>query len=355
MNNPPSRREERKLEHIKYSLEMMDGPVTSGFEDVELVHQALPELDLEGVEIGAQFLGKELRLPLVINALTGGTEKTTEINRSLARVARETGVGMAVGSQAAALENRGVEESFRVAREENPHGLLLANVGASTPWQSASRAVEMIEADGLQLHLNVPQELAMAEGDRSFRSILANIATIVQRVPVPVVVKEVGFGISREAIIGLFAAGVRYVDVGGQGGTNFVAIERARWPEEPGGPPSHWGIPTAVSLLEAAGTGLPLQLIASGGIRSPLDTAKAIALGAHLVGVAGPMLRVLITQSETVLTELIKRWQSELQTIMLMAGAGRVVDLARLPVVITGKTREWLSQRGIDTAKYARR
>ncbi len=354
MNNHPPQREQRKLDHIKYSLELVDGPSTSGFEEIHLIHQATPELDLSDIDPSIELFGKRLSFPLVINALTGGVAEAKAINHSLARVSSRLGVAMAVGSQAAALENTDLQETFQVARKANPRGVLMANVSALTSYKDARRAVEMLEADALQVHLNVPQELAMGEGDRHFRGVLQNIGELVQNVGVPVVVKEVGFGISRETAGKLFGRGVRYLDLGGQGGTNFIAIEHRR-----AGHgyqiPLDWGISTAASLVEVSSLRLPMFLIASGGIRHPLDMVKAMALGAGLIGVAGPFLRTLITQSEDSLQKQLQWWRQCFIVLMLMVGASRVADLAHCPLVIYGRLREWMQQRGITMTEYGKR
>ena len=355
-NNEEARiRQSRKLEHIKCSLVLSDGPVSNGLEDVFLVNQSLPELDLEEVDVSFRFGAKTLQIPLIINAITGGHQETACINQALSRVACRAGVAMAVGSQKAALEDKRQRASFSVVRQENPEGVIMANIGASATPEEAEEAIDMIAADALQIHLNVPQELAMPEGERSFRGYLDNIEKIVQRVKVPVIVKEVGFGLSREAAGLLYRRGVKWLDTGGQGGTNFIAIERERGSECLSSEFNYWGIPTAISLLEALSLRLPLKIIASGGIRTSLEIAKCLALGAEMVGIAGYYLRLLLTRSEEVLLEEIQRCREELRAIMLMLGAADLAALRSCPVVIVGRCQEWLRQRGIDTASYARR
>jgi len=349
-------RSQRKLDHIKYSIECEDGPVTSGFEDFLLVHQSIPaSANLTIKSTSAGFLGKILSQPLIINAMTGGIDEAVKINRALAEVAKETGIALAVGSQAAALENTTVDESFKVVRKANPDGLILANLSALASWEKALQAVEMICADGLQLHLNIPQELVMKEGDRGFELLLDNINDIVTRVPVPVIAKEVGFGFSRETVFSLFGCGIRNIDIGGQGGTNFIAIEQMRRGPEDISSLYHWGLPTSVSLLETISTGLPFTIVASGGIRSALDVAKSLVAGAHAVGVAAPFLRTLLKKSQEILEREIINWQSELQNIMLLMGAEHISQLRKKPMIITGKTKLWLDQRGISSLGFGLR
>jgi len=273
-------RQTRKLDHIKYALQMDDPFGDNGFSDIHLIHQSLPELAFEEVDPATVFLNKKIAAPLLINAMTGGNKELAKINQSMARIARKTRIAMAVGSQKAGLEDPELRFTYTIAREENPDGVLLANLSASCLPEEADAAVEMIKADGMQLFLNAPQELVMEEGERDFRHILRNIRAIQERVRVPVIVKEVGFGMSKETITRLYEAGVRYVDVGGSGGTNFIYIENCRQQgKDSRSEITHWGIPTAISLLEGLSLQLPVSFIASGGITSVLEAAKALALG----------------------------------------------------------------------------
>ncbi|MCL6635678.1 MAG: type 2 isopentenyl-diphosphate Delta-isomerase [Peptococcaceae bacterium] len=348
-------RQNRKIDHLRYAVRAWGRPGENGFEDICPVHQALPELDPGEVDTSVSFLGKRLEAPLLINAMTGGHPAVKEINRSLARVARESGIAMAVGSQQAALDDPRVRDTFTVARDENPGGVLLANVSAATPPELVAGAVEMIRADGVQLHLNAAQELLMTEGERSFKGVLANIERVVSQSAVPVVVKEVGCGLSRDTVAELSMAGVRYVDTGGRGGTSFAVIEMLRSGREDADCWSGWGIPTAASLIEIAGAGLPVFIIASGGLASGLDVARALALGAGLAGMAGHLLKVLLEQSEGALLERVNTLIGDLRRAMLLTGSRNLRELAAKPVVITGKTAEWLTRRGVDIGQYARR
>ena len=346
-------RKTRKLEHIKYAVELDAGDdASAGFEDISFIHNALPELKRDEIDCSCVFMGKKLHAPLMINAITGGHAEVTEINRGLAKVAAATGIAMAVGSQRAALDDPDVRQTFAVAREENRKGLLFANLNALCTLEEANQAIEMIDADGIQLHLNVSQELVMREGETNFIGIRENIKQLVRNLPVPVLVKEVGFGLSREVVAALFEAGVCYIDVSGRGGTNFAAIEGRR-----GGVAGlhlkKWGIPTAISLLETMSTGLPLAVVASGGLRSSLDIALALAAGASLTAIAGPFLKVLVEEGEDKLINLVEALISGLEQIMLLTGAANLLALKEKPIVITGHTAEWLQRRGIDIGLYA--
>jgi isopentenyl-diphosphate delta-isomerase len=348
-------RQSRKLDHLKYSLALADGPGTNGFADFSLVHNCLPGLAWADVTLTTAVAGLPLSHPVIINAITGGAADVSGINAQLAELAKLTGAAMAVGSQYAALENPAVCESYRIVRTVNPHGLLFANLGAHATPDQAVRAVAMIGADALQIHLNAAQELAMSEGDRDFSGYLENIAAIAAACPVPVIAKEVGAGIAREQAAALVRAGVRAIDTGGAGGTNFVAIEAARSAAELPPDTISWGIPAAVSAVEVASVLPPaVDLIVAGGIRTPLEAVKALALGGRAVAVAAPAVRLLRGKSLTEAVAWFEAFLAEMRRYMLLVGARRVSDLPSVPLVITGNSKEWLNQRGIDTARFAR-
>lgn len=340
---------------MKFAVQAGGKPGENGFGDICLVHQALPEMDLSSVETSTFFLGKKLEVPLIINAMTGGHQAAREVNRSLARAAKENGIAMAVGSQQAALEDPAMLETYSVAREENLEGCLLANVSAGTRPELVKAAAEMIGADGVQLYLNAAQEMAMVEGDRNFKGTLANIEKVVALSDVPVIVKETGCGLSRETVSALYRVGVRFVDIGGRGGTNFVQIENLRSGREYSGVWEHWGITTAVSLIEGLSLSEPIYFIASGGLANGLDVAKALALGAGLAGMAGKILQVLTENSEAALRKYIQNVIEDLRKVMLMTGAKNIAGLTKKPVIIKGETAECLTRRGVEINGYARR
>jgi isopentenyl-diphosphate delta-isomerase len=324
-----------------------DGPGSSGFEDVYLLHDSISDLDLEEIDLGINFLGKTISYPVLINALTGGTDQAKNINYILACMANKFGLAMAVGSMTIAMEDPALWDSFTIVREMNPNGIILANLGANSSWHQARKAVEMIEADGLQIHFNIPQELAMGEGDRNFRGIIDNVSRIVDACPVPVIAKEVGFGFSRETVEKLFAAGVRIFDNGGQGGTNFLPIEDQRngmFDHQL----DHWGIPTAISLAEIVSLHLPVQVVASGGIRTALDIAKAIAMGADMAGITGLFLKILLNEGQDELDRKIESLLYQLRSVFLISGARDCTAIRTKPLLILGKTAEWLRARNID-------
>lgn len=243
-------RSERKWEHIDYALKTGQSR-QSGFDDITFVHQSLPECSTELISIDTKIGELSLSSPIFINAMTGGGgNKTLEINRALAIAARETNIAMAVGSQMSAIKNELEADTYKIVRAENPKGIIIANLGSEATLEEAKRACDMIEADALQIHLNVIQELVMPEGDKDFTGALNRIAEIASGLSVPVIVKEVGFGMSMETVNLLRSSGVAAIDIGGFGGTNFSKIENAR--RERTFPFfDDWGIPTAASIIEA--------------------------------------------------------------------------------------------------------
>jgi isopentenyl-diphosphate delta-isomerase len=337
-------------------LALADGPGVSGFADFSLVHNCLPGISWTDIDLTTSLAGIKLNHPFIINAITGGADDVGRINGGLAEVARRTGAAMAVGSQYAALENPEVRQSYEIVRQIYPEGVFFANLGAHTTPRQAAEAVAMIGASAIQIHLNVAQEIIMAEGDRDFTGYLDNIAAIVQASAVPVIVKEVGCGIAREQAAALIAAGVRAIDVGGTGGTNFLAIEAARSGASLAADTLGWGIPTAISAAEVAEE-LPkhVDMVVSGGVRTAQDAVKALALGGKAVGLAGPVIKILQSQGIDAAEQWLLGLIDDMRRLMLLVGAARIKRLTAVPLVITGYSREWLTNRGIDVTKYARR
>ncbi|SFA98323.1 isopentenyl-diphosphate delta-isomerase [Bacillus sp. UNCCL13] len=342
------------MEHIRFAVET--GQLrNTGFDDIKFIHKSIPNLDVTDVSLDCEVGGLSLSSPIFINAMTGGGgESTIEANRSLAIAARETGIAMAVGSQMAALKDPSERKSYEIVRKVNPNGVLIANLGAEATVEQAKAAIEMIGANAIQIHLNVVQELAMPEGDRNFSGVLERIANVVKFVDVPVIVKEVGFGMSRETVTALAGIGVKVVDVGGFGGTNFAKIENLR---NTRAKPyfEDWGIPTSISILEATNTECEIDVIASGGIQTSLDVAKSLALGAKMVGMAGFLLKILIENNLETLIESIEDLHEDLSFIMTALGTLNVEMLKRKPLMISGHTHHWLNERKICTKTYSNR
>jgi isopentenyl-diphosphate Delta-isomerase len=347
-------RSERKWDHIRYALESEQNG-SSAFEDIQFIHQSLPEVNVNDIRLDHKIGELPLSSPIFINAMTGGgDERTYRINKELSIAAKTTGLAMAVGSQMSAIKDSSQSYTYEIVRKENPNGILIANLGSEATPDYAKRAVEMIEANALQIHLNVVQELTMPEGDRDFTGVLRRIEEIIKGINVPVIVKEVGFGMSRETINTLKSIGVTMVDIGGTGGTNFAEIENKRR-EYSLSFFNYWGIPTPISILEASNITDHPSIIGSGGIHSSLDIAKCLALGAEAVGIAGLFLKVLMEKGLESLQDEIKLLHNELTFIMAALGAKTILDLKNAPIMISGRTYHWLNQRGIDTTKYSQR
>lgn len=344
----------RKDEHISLT-KAFHKTHTNDFDAVQLIHHSFSPLSTADVSIHTTIGPWQLSTPFYINAMTGGSERAKKINRQLATVARETGLLMATGSASAALRDASIADSYKVVREENPDGLVWANVGAGTSLENAKQAVELLQADGLQIHLNTPQELVMPEGDRDFSNWLELIQTIVQVLSVPVIVKEVGFGMSRETIQLLTSIGVSIIDVSGQGGTSFTQIENARREKRELNYLDSWGQSTVISLLEANEVEAPFYLLASGGIRNAYDIFKALSLGADGVGIAGTLLYSIMQEGTQKTIDLVRSWQSELHTLYTLTGKHQTKDLKQNQLIISGEPHHWCEARTIDWRRYANR
>jgi len=291
----------RKAEHLRINIEcdVAAKGVSSGFDAYALTHRALPEMDLAEVDTSVELFGRRLAVPLLVSCMTGGTPQARDINRRLARVAQRYGMAMGLGSARALLERPELLETYDV-RDEAPDIVILANLGAvqlNRGYDAAQcrRLVQMQRADALVLHLNPLQEALQPEGDTCFAGLLDRIARLCERSQVPIVVKEVGWGIAPGDVRALFDAGVAAIDVAGAGGTSWSEVERERigepWRARVARAFAGWGIPTAQCLVAAREAAPEQTLVASGGIRDGVDAVKALALGADLVGVAGPFLR----------------------------------------------------------------
>lgn len=331
----PSPIGKRKRDHLEICL---DGDTaasgrTNGLERYALIHDALPELDFDAIDLGTSFLGRDLALPLLISSMTGGTDAATAVNRVLATAAQRCGIAMAVGSQRAALEQEDIARSYRI-REVAPDVLLFANLGAvqlnyGYGLEECLRAVEMIEADALFLHLNSLQEALQPEGDRDFGGLIARIGAVCRDLPCPVLLKTVGNGLSHRTahkLVGLPLAGL---EVSGAGGTSWARIEALRAGDDPSlAVFADWGESTAASILAARATLGQLPLIASGGIGDGVDAARALALGADLVGVARPFLQAA-HRGEEDLVRAIGSFARQLRISTFYCGRARVRDLDR--------------------------
>ncbi|ASE58675.1 isopentenyl pyrophosphate isomerase [Staphylococcus saprophyticus] len=342
-----NKREQRKNEHVEIAMAQGDATI-SDFDEIRFVHHSIPSVDVDDIDLTSQLKDFTLDQPLYINAMTGGSEWTKQINEKLAVIARETGIAMAVGSTHAALRNSKMASSFSIVRDTNPNGIIFSNVGADVPVDKAVESVKLLDAQALQVHVNAPQELVMPEGNRTFSTWMENLAQIVSRVDVPVIVKEVGFGMSKETIKSLNEIGVRYVDVSGRGGTNFVDIENERRTYKDMDYLGLWGQTTVESLLESASYQQDMDILASGGVRTPLDAVKCLALGASAVGMSRPFLNQVENYGITETLNYTEQFTDHMKKIMTMLDVKTIKDLKQTQMVFSPKLQSWIEQRGLD-------
>lgn len=356
----------RKADHIRISLDrnVQARKVTTGFEDVHFIHNALPEIDKRKVDLSTTVFGHRFSAPLIVGAITGGTAEATKINMTIAEAVEELGLGMGVGSQRAAIEDKKLEKTFAVVRRQAPSAFIIANIGGiqltnGYGLKEVRKAVEMVEADAIAIHLNPLQEAVQPEGQTNFKGILQKIREIAKDLDKPVIAKETGAGVAAEEAKQLETAGVKGIDVSGAGGTSWAAVEyyrarNARTSQHRLGDVFwDWGIPTAASIVEVART-VKIPVIGSGGVRDGVDVAKAVALGANLASLSQPILHAAVRGVKETM-DTLSILTEELRTTMFLVGAGSVQDLERTPLVVTGKTAEWLRMRGFSPESYASR
>ena len=333
--------QKRKKEHLEICLdtESVTSASGTGLNRYRFVHNALPELDIDEIDLSTTFLGKRLQAPILISSMTGGFDLARKVNRNLAAAAQRLGLAMGVGSQRVAVEEPSAAASFEV-RDVAPDILLLGNLGAvqlnyGYTVEHCRRAVSMIDADALILHLNVLQEAVQLEGNRNFKGLGEKIAAVCRDLEVPVIAKEVGNGISVDAATRLQRAGVKALDVAGYGGTSWSAVEAQRAVKQGKRPDTAfaaWGIPTEEAIVSVRQALPDIQLIASGGVRSGVDIAKAIALGADLGAFGQPLLAAALESSAKVI-EFIAGVIHELKVSMLCVGAADLTALRKAPLV----------------------
>jgi len=355
--------ERRKAEHLRIAAEEdIETRRAAGWDDVHLVHEALPATDAARIDLSARLLGHTLALPLLIAGMTGGHAGAEGVNVTLAEAAARHGIGIGVGSQRAALRDPSLRRTYAVVRERAPKAFVIANVGISQLVEQDDgeplgakeirTLIEMIGANAIALHLNYLEESVQPEGQTRASGLDTAIRRLVRRSSVPVIAKETGAGISGDAARHLRTLGVKAIDVGGVGGTSFAAIEGLRAHDRGdtararlGEVFRDWGVPCAVAVAGSARSGLPI--IATGGVRGGLDAAKALALGATVVGVGRPLLRAALAGAEAV-DEWVRQFALELRTAAFLSGVTRTRDLSKRRPVVTGDTRDWIAQLGYE-------
>ena len=360
----------RKLDHIRITIDSdVEHPgKTTLLEHVELVHRALPETALSSIDTSVEFLGKQLGMPLMVTGITGGHPAAARINCVVARAAARLGIAMGVGSQRAAIEDPSLEQTFRIAREcareEGGDIVLVANLGAAQlvagySIEHVRKAIEMIDADAVAIHVNAAQEVFQPEGDVDFRDAIDLVAEIARELDKPVIVKETGHGLGYEVVYALRSRGIRLFDVSGAGGTSWVRVEYFRAKirglqglAEAAETFSSWGIPTAQAVVETRWAAPDSCIIASGGIRTGLDVAKVIALGADIAGLALPIMRAYTVADLDGVVGLIERIGMELRAALFLAGADSLAEARRLPLIISPELESRLRARGVKLDLY---
>jgi isopentenyl-diphosphate delta-isomerase len=357
---------DRKLSHLEICRDRdvnSRGKLT-GLADVELVHNAMPDLDIESIDLSSCLFGKRLDAPIIISAMTGGHPATKKVNENLAKAAEELGLGICVGSQRAAIEDPRLEDSFRVVRDVSSKLLVVANMGAAQllepdPPGFAEKAIEMIGADAIAIHLNPLQELVQPMGDTKYRGVLKGISSLAKSLSKPIIAKETGCGISRDVAEKLIEAGVAAIEVAGAGGTSWAAVEHYNAQMKGDEAKAEvaetmwdWGIPTAMSICEVVSLKPKVPLIASGGVKNGLEMAKCIALGADFAGIARPLLVPAFSGRKQVSTKL-SRMIHELKVAAMLTGSSCVSELQKAPTVIKGELLNWIGQRNLGVRKGA--
>lgn len=324
----------RKDEHIKYALKYQS-PYNS-FDEMELIHHSLPDYDLSEIDLHTHFAGRDFDYPFYINAMTGGSEKAKAVNRKLAQVAQATGLVMVTGSYSAALKNP--QDDSYPSKKDYPDLLLATNLGIDKPYELGLQTVDEMQPIFLQVHVNLMQELLMPEGEREFRSWKKNLENYATKMPVPVVLKEVGFGMDLKTIQMAHAFGIKTFDISGRGGTSFAFIENQR-----GGDRSYlneWGQTTVQSLLNLQDFVDTVEILASGGVRHPLDMVKCFVLGAKGVGLSRTVLELVEKYPVEQVVDIVNGWKDDLRLIMCALNCKTITDLRNVDYLLYGKLSE---------------
>ncbi|MFD1471263.1 type 2 isopentenyl-diphosphate Delta-isomerase [Companilactobacillus mishanensis] len=337
---------QRKVEHLFLAEKYFTDESYAGFEGVRLIHNAIPELSMSEIDTSVDFLGFKASHPFYFNAITGGSNQSEKFNSELAKLANDFNIPVSSGSMGVYLRIPETANSFKVLRENDPKGFVIANVSAKANAKQAQKAIDLIDANALQIHLNVLQELAMPEGEREFYW-LDNIKDIVSNVNVPVIVKEVGFGLSQENIRQLKKCGVKNIDISGFGGTDFAEIETARNHELDLTYLDQFSLSTVESLLEAQSSLDDTTIFASGGIRTAMDIVKALKLGATSVGISGLALHHLQKFSLDETKLLFESISVQIKIIMAAIGAKNIQEIKKAPILFDGDLKDYAIQRNI--------
>ncbi len=326
-----------RLENILISNHQTDNL----FSDIYIEHNSFPEMDFSEIDTRVEFFGKEIPFPLVINAITGGTEQSVEINEVLYTISKELNLPMEIGNQDIMFEDEEAIELFLGEHAaEDRKTVMLANLQASSSLEDVTRAIDYVKADGIALHINPAQEIVGPDGRRDFRGIVDNIKAINKAYPGRVMVKEIGSGMSKKTVEKIISTGVNIIDVSGLGGSNLIEIENLRNVDRDFSELYDWGVPTAKSILNAREVSADLKIIASGGVKTALDIVKAIVIGADYVGIGGELLKFLLHGGHEYAREYLEELMYKTKVIMFLLGAKNIEELKKVPYKLTGKLRE---------------
>lgn len=337
-------RQERKREHVESYLKT-EYVGDNLFKDIYIENNSLPGINFEEIDTKVSFLGKTVDFPLMINAMTGGADELSSINEDLARIARDFNIPMAVGSQKIGIEYPECKESFKIARDIlGKDGILIGNLSANASLEELKEASSMIDADAMQLHLNVCQEMFMDEGDRNFKDIEKNIEYLSKNYEKPIIIKEVGFGISATVSKKLTKLGINHIDISGTGGTNFIEIEDMRNFNKDYSDMYHWGIPTAKALIDCKRENPDNFYISSGGVNNADSIIKSFILGANFTAISGEVLRYLMhggfDEAEKYVEDIIEKSK----IIMMLLGVKKIKDLKNVNYTLTGRLKELIQK-----------
>ncbi len=335
-------RSQRKDDHVDLALKQ--NQFDNDFNLMKITHQSLPNISFDDIDTSIVLWGKTFSYPFYINAMSGGSDKTKETNRKLALIAKRFNLAMALGSQHAALKDESLIDSYKIVRETNPKGFIMGNVSANASLEEALKAVEMLRADALGIHINIAQEIAMDEGDRDFRNWETNIKEIVENCSVPVIVKEVGFGMSQLTVKKLKKMGVKNIDISGRGGTNFLWIENQRSETPRFDYLMDWGISPIESLLMNKNEHDNTIILASGGVKNPLDLMKLLVLGAKAVGISGMFLKFAQLPEEAMM-EKVESFIHDFKLLMLLVSCKNVSQLQKLEYQLDGKLSAYYEEK----------
>ncbi len=346
---------DRKEEHLRLARQQHQKNLVNDFDEIRFISSNFPKVDVSKVDLTTSFAKRTFKAPLFINAMTGGTPRAYEINKKLAQVAKDFQVPLALGSFSAALKNPDLLSTYTVVKEVNPMGFLWANLSADVSLETMEKTLHLSKADGLQLHLNLPQEIVMPEGDRIFSNWLENIHQAIKSLAVPIMVKETGFGMTKETFALLQQAGVSIIDVGGRGGTSFTKIENSRRKTREMAYLDDFGLSTVESLLEGKNFSKDLFITATGGVRTPFDVVKALALGAKSVGLAGSILPLIMEKEMDEILAYFQLFLEDLQLLYALLGAENTLALRQVPLLFSPQIINYAHQRDIDLSEFQRK